>query len=134
MMRRTSACSAIITASSTPSSSHMSPAFCAMFARKPSRPAGIITANVIANWIERCPVRAAAESGRYSPVSPGKSESVGIASSAGGVIQYLSVIQHYDDFTRGVLDTSNLIFYLSFIFLGLFLTVRSIESMRWRRA
>ena len=58
----------------------------------------------------------------------------GATSSAGGVIQYLSVIQHYDDFTRGVFDTSNLIFYLSFIFLGLFLTVRSIESMRWRRA
>ena len=49
-------------------------------------------------------------------------------------LQYLSVFRHYDDFTRGVIDTSNLIFYLSFIFLGIFLTVRSVDSMRWRRA
>lgn len=49
-------------------------------------------------------------------------------------LEYLSVFRHYDDFTRGVIDTSNLIFYLSFIFLGIFLTVRSVDSMRWRRA
>jgi ABC-2 type transport system permease protein len=49
-------------------------------------------------------------------------------------LQYLSVFRHYDDFSRGVMDTSNLIFYLSFIFLGVFLTVRSVDSMRWRRA
>jgi ABC-2 type transport system permease protein len=49
-------------------------------------------------------------------------------------LQYLSVFRHYDDFTRGVIDTSNVIFYLSFIFLGVFLTVRSVDSMRWRRA
>ena len=34
----------------------------------------------------------------------------------------------------GVIDTSSVIFYLSFIFLGIFLTVRSVDSMRWRRA
>lgn len=51
-----------------------------------------------------------------------------------GALQYLSVFKHYDDFTRGVLDTSSLIFYLSFVFLGVFLTVRSVDSMRWRRA
>jgi ABC-2 type transport system permease protein len=49
-------------------------------------------------------------------------------------LDYLSVFRHYDDFTRGVIDTSNLIFYLSFIVLGVFLTVRSVDSMRWRRA
>jgi gliding motility-associated transport system permease protein len=49
-------------------------------------------------------------------------------------LQYLSVFRHYDDFSRGVMDTSNLFFYLSFIFLGVFLTVRSVDSMRWRRA
>jgi ABC-2 type transport system permease protein len=49
-------------------------------------------------------------------------------------LEYLSVFRHYDDFTRGVIDTSNVIFYLSFIFLGVFLTVRSVDSMRWRRA
>jgi ABC-2 type transport system permease protein len=55
-------------------------------------------------------------------------------SAFGATIQYLSVVHHYDDFTRGVLDTTSVIFYVSFIVLALFLTVRSIDSMRWRRA
>ncbi len=58
----------------------------------------------------------------------------GAGTGIGAAAQYLSVIKHYDDFTRGVIDTSSLIYYVSFIFLGLFLTVRSIDSMRWRRA
>ena len=49
-------------------------------------------------------------------------------------LQYLSAFSPYSDFTRGVIDTSSVIFYLSFIFLGIFLTVRSVDSMRWRRA
>ena len=52
----------------------------------------------------------------------------------GAVVQYLSVIRHYDDFTRGIIDTSALIYYFSFIVLFIFMTVRSIDSMRWRRA
>ena len=55
-------------------------------------------------------------------------------SGLGSVVQYLSVIRHYDDFTRGVIDTSALIYYFSFIALFIFLTVRSVDSMRWRRA
>ena len=55
-------------------------------------------------------------------------------SGAGAVLQYLSVIRHYEDFTRGVIDTSSLIYYGSFIALFVFLTVRSVDSMRWRRA
>ncbi|MGH9563182.1 MAG: ABC transporter permease [Terracidiphilus sp.] len=53
---------------------------------------------------------------------------------AGSVLQYLSVIRHYDDFTRGVIDTSSLIYYASFIAFFVFLTVRAVDSMRWRRA
>jgi ABC-2 type transport system permease protein len=52
----------------------------------------------------------------------------------GAVVGYLSIISHYEDFTRGVIDTSALVYYFSFIVLFLFLTVRSIDSMRWRRA
>jgi ABC-2 type transport system permease protein len=52
----------------------------------------------------------------------------------GDLFGYLSLIRHYDDFTRGVVDTSALIYYFSFIFLCMFLTVRSLESTRWRRA
>jgi ABC-2 type transport system permease protein len=61
---------------------------------------------------------------------------IGRSSDSGGgaVLQYLSVIRHYEDFTRGVIDTSSLIYYASFIVLFVFLTVRSVDSMRWRRA
>jgi ABC-2 type transport system permease protein len=53
---------------------------------------------------------------------------------AGNVLQYLSVIRHYDDFTRGVIDTSSLIYYVSFMSFFVFLTVRAVDSIRWRRA
>jgi ABC-2 type transport system permease protein len=52
----------------------------------------------------------------------------------GATLRYLSVIRHYDDFAKGIVDTSALIYYLSFTVLFVFLTVRSIDSMRWRRA
>jgi len=54
--------------------------------------------------------------------------------TAASVISYLSVIQHYEDFPRGLIDTTALVYYGSFIFLFIFLTVRSIDSLRWRRA
>lgn len=50
------------------------------------------------------------------------------------VLTYISVIHHYDDFTRGIIDTSALVYYFSFIALFVFLTVRAVDSMRWRRA
>src|SRR5580692_3727067 len=52
----------------------------------------------------------------------------------GSVLQYLSASRHYDEFARGIIDTSGLIYYFSFMVLFVFLTVRSIDSMRWRRA
>lgn len=48
------------------------------------------------------------------------------------VTNYLSIIQQFDDFGKGVLDTSHIIYYLSFITFGLFLTAKSVDSERWR--
>jgi ABC-2 type transport system permease protein len=48
------------------------------------------------------------------------------------VISYLSVLQHFDSFSKGVLDLKDVVFYVSVIFFGLFLTARSLESLRWR--
>lgn len=48
------------------------------------------------------------------------------------VTQYLSIVDHYDDFGKGVLDTTHLIYYVSFITFGLFLTAKSVDSERWR--
>ena len=48
------------------------------------------------------------------------------------VLSYMSVITHFDTFDRGVLSSKDAIYYLSVIFLGLFFTARSMESLRWR--
>ncbi len=48
------------------------------------------------------------------------------------VLAYLSIVSHFESFSKGVLDTKDIIFYCSVIFLGLFLTARSLESLRWR--
>jgi len=45
---------------------------------------------------------------------------------------YLSLIDHMEDFTKGVFDTQHLVYYASFMFLALFLTYQSIESTKWR--
>ena len=58
----------------------------------------------------------------------------GSDSLTGQIFQYISVIHHYDDFTHGVIDTSSLIYYVSVPILFLFFTVRSVDSIRWRRA
>jgi ABC-2 type transport system permease protein len=49
------------------------------------------------------------------------------------ILRYVSVLNHYEDFTKGILDTQHIVFYLSFIFLGLFLTSLSLESEKWRK-
>jgi ABC-2 type transport system permease protein len=48
------------------------------------------------------------------------------------VLNYLSITGHLDDFTNGVLDTRHLVYYVSFITFGLFLTARSVDTERWR--
>ena len=48
------------------------------------------------------------------------------------VMSYMSVITHFDSFAKGLLTTKDVIFYLSVIFVGLFLTARSMEALRWR--
>ena len=51
---------------------------------------------------------------------------------ARAILTHLSIIDHFDDFARGIIDTKHLIYYLSFITLGLFLTAKSVDSERWR--
>jgi ABC-2 type transport system permease protein len=48
------------------------------------------------------------------------------------ITQYLSIIDHFDDFAKGIIDTSHLVYYISFISFGLFLTAKSVDSERWR--
>jgi ABC-2 type transport system permease protein len=47
-------------------------------------------------------------------------------------IAYCSILTHFEPFSKGIIDTKDLVFYGTAIFLGLFLTSRSLESLRWR--
>lgn len=49
------------------------------------------------------------------------------------LLSFLSVPLHFSrDFARGLVDTRHVVLYLSVTAAGLFLTVRSLESRRWR--
>jgi len=48
------------------------------------------------------------------------------------VLSYMSVITHFESFAKGVIDSKDAIFNVSLIFLSLFFTARSLESLRWR--
>jgi ABC-2 type transport system permease protein len=48
------------------------------------------------------------------------------------VLSYMSIITHFESFARGTFDTKDAVFYITLIFLGLFFTARSLESLRWR--
>lgn len=48
------------------------------------------------------------------------------------IINYVSFFQHFDNATQGILDTTDVIYYASLAFFGLFLTHSVIQSRRWR--
>lgn len=48
------------------------------------------------------------------------------------VMAYMSVLTHFQSFAKGLVSTKDAVFYVTVIFLGLFLTARSMESLRWR--
>jgi len=47
-------------------------------------------------------------------------------------IQQAAIIEHMESFAKGVIDTKDLVYYLSLTAFALFLTLRSLESKRWR--
>jgi ABC-2 type transport system permease protein len=55
-----------------------------------------------------------------------------VGPTAQAILSHLSITDHFDDFSRGVIDTKHLVYYISFISLGLFLTAKSVDSERWR--
>jgi ABC-2 type transport system permease protein len=48
------------------------------------------------------------------------------------VLAYLSILTHFESFAKGLLSIKDAVFYFTAIVLGLFLTARSLESLRWR--
>ena len=62
---------------------------------------------------------------------------LGAQSTSGGIgalLKQLSLVRRYNDFTMGVMDLASMIYFVSFALFMVFLTLRSLDSMRWRRA
>ena len=55
-----------------------------------------------------------------------------VSDAEGSVLGYLSIINHFDNFSKGVIELKDVVYYLSFIFFGLFLTYIKVQSERWR--
>ncbi len=50
------------------------------------------------------------------------------------ILGHLSLLQHYNEMIEGVFSTSSLFVFISYIFLGIFLTAQSIEALRFQRS
>ena len=55
-----------------------------------------------------------------------------VEGTAANFLNALSMDQRLTDFSRGIIDTSHIIYFLSLIIIFLFLTIRSLETRRWR--
>lgn len=64
-----------------------------------------------------------------------------IADAAGGLagtgplsnaLSYLAITRHYNDFFRGVVDTTDIVYALSVIVVSLFLATQVLQTRRWR--
>ena len=53
-------------------------------------------------------------------------------STLGKVCQYLAIAPHFQQFSKGVIELKDAVYYVSAIGLGLFLSKRSLESLRWK--
>lgn len=88
---------------------------------------GIFTSSITENQI------VAAVTGIISLLIMWLIDSIGsyVGGIAGQVFAWLSLLSRYEDFNQGILNLSTVVYYLSFIAVFLFLTVRVIEKRRW---
>lgn len=56
----------------------------------------------------------------------------GSDSMSAGLINYVAFEPHVSNLARGVIDTSDLLYFVSFIVIPVFIAVRSLETRRWR--
>ncbi len=55
-----------------------------------------------------------------------------VGPTLGSFLKYVSLLTHFDNFAKGILDSRDVLFYLLFIVLFLFSTLRILESRQWR--
>ncbi len=57
---------------------------------------------------------------------------VGSTGFVGSLFKFLALPGHFQDFFNGVIDTEHVLYFLSLAAIAIFLTVRVVESRRWR--
>jgi len=55
-----------------------------------------------------------------------------VQGAAGAIVRYASITEHFQELTKGIIDTKDLVYFATLLVIGLFLTQRSVESVRWR--
>jgi gliding motility-associated transport system permease protein len=48
------------------------------------------------------------------------------------LLEYISILNHFEDFAQGVIDSSHIAYYVLFSFMGVYLSLKSVESLKWR--
>jgi ABC-2 type transport system permease protein len=55
-----------------------------------------------------------------------------VGATAGAVLRYLSLTEHMQSLVQGLVVSTDVIYFASLIVFALFLSQRSLESLRWR--
>lgn len=55
-----------------------------------------------------------------------------VSPGIGQVISYIAINEHLESLAKGVVDTEDIVYYLGFILVFQFLTLRAVEANRWR--
>jgi ABC-2 type transport system permease protein len=55
-----------------------------------------------------------------------------VGAQFGKILSFVSLLEHFDDFSKGILDTKHIVYYVSFAAFCLFLAIRSVESAKWK--
>jgi ABC-2 type transport system permease protein len=57
-----------------------------------------------------------------------------LGGAGGEILKHLSLLKHYTSLTQGMLDSSSVVLFVSYVVLGLFLTAQSIDLIRFQQS
>ncbi len=55
-----------------------------------------------------------------------------VGAQMGKILSFMSLVEHLDDFSKGILDTKHIVYYVSFATFCLVLAVKSVQSAKWK--
>ncbi len=55
-----------------------------------------------------------------------------VQGTLGSIVKYVSITDHFQELLKGIIDTKDLVYFATVLVVSLFLTLRSVESVRWR--